>query len=528
MRAGEGKVALVTGVGEADRGEQSLRSVKPTQIEAGLSARRLWLETHQEPIVLIHAECPVARSEGFAATAQIELHAGGRLALATVFLVSDSLIGVHEVGLSEAVWRRLGVPDGTPVTIRHPKPLESMSSVRSKVYGHRLGQRDLHGIMRDIVAERYSDVELAAFVTAFSSQPAEVGEMVALTRAMVDVGDRLSWPNTIIVDKHSVGGLPANRTTPIIVAIAAVAGLTIPKTSSRAITSPAGTADAMETMTRVDLDTSAMRRVVEQEGGCIVWGGSVRLSPADDILIRVERALALDSSSQLVSSVLSKKVAAGSTHVLLDLPVGPTAKVRSDRDATELSTYIDEVAGELGLVVRIIQTDGQQPVGVGVGPALEAHDVLAVLRGETVAPVDLKIRSVSLAGALLELGGAAAPGMGERIADEILNDGRAFQKFIRICEAQGGFREPPAAPLRHEFGAPVSGIVTSIDNRLLARTAKLAGAPGAKAAGLELHVKIGEQVERGQPTFTLHAETRGEMAYALAFARANPSTIAIR
>ena len=492
-----------------------------------LSTRRLYLDTHHEPIVLLHAECPVARSEGFTARAQVEIHSGGHVALATLYLVRDSLIGVHEIGLSEIVWKRLGTIDGSPVTLRHPKPLRSMSSVRSKVYGHRLGHHALDEILRDIVADRYSDVELAAFVTAFSSQPPEVAEIVALTRAMVDVGDRLSWPNAVVVDKHSVGGIPANRTTPIVVSIAASAGLVIPKTSSRAITSPAGTADAMETMAPIDLDTSAMRRVVEREGGCIVWGGSVRLSPADDILIGVERALDLDSSSQLVASVLSKKAAAGSTHVLLDLPVGPTAKVRSNEDAAELSILIEEVASELGLRVHIVQTDGSQPVGRGVGPALEARDVLAVLRQDHDAPPDLRGRSLYLSAALLELAGAASPGLGARLAEEILVDGRALKKFMSICEAQGGFREPPTADLSREIGAPRGGQVASIDNRLLARIAKLAGAPGAKAAGLELHVRTGDLVDRGQPVMTLHAQSRGEMAYALAFARANPQTIAI-
>jgi thymidine phosphorylase len=461
------------------------------------------------------------------ARAQIELHAGGKVALATLYIVSDSLIGVHDVGLSEVVWKRLAVPDGSLIAIRHPAPLESMSAVRSKVYGHRLGDHDLQAIMKDVVAERYSDVELAAFVTAFSSQPAEVDEIVALTRAMVDVGDRLSWPDLIVVDKHSVGGLPANRTTPIVVAIAAAAGLTIPKTSSRAITSPAGTADMMETMAPVDLDTTAMRRVVELEGGCIVWGGSVRLSPADDILIRVERALDLDSSAQLVASVLSKKVAAGSSHVLLDVPVGPTAKVRSEADAILLSGYLEQVGQQLGLMVRSIRTDGTQPVGRGIGPALEAHDVLSVLRGEPNAPADLRDRAILLAGALLELGGAAPTGMGQRDADAILGDGRALTKFVAICKAQGGFREPASAALQRDFVAPATGTVAAIDNRVLARVAKLAGAPAAKTAGLVLHAKIGDRVEKGQPIITLHAETRGEMAYALGFARANPHAIGI-
>ena len=492
-----------------------------------LRARRLGIETQHEPIVLTHADCPVARSEGFAARAQVELSAGGRTALATLYQVTDDIIAIDEVGLSETVWRRLGVPDGAEIRVRHPQPLDSMSFVRAKVYGHRLDGDRLGSIIRDVVAERYSDVELAAFITAFSSQPADLAEMVALTRAMVESGDRLSWPDAIVADKHSVGGLPANRTTPIVVAIAAAAGLTIPKTSSRAITSPAGTADAMETMAPVDLDIPAMRRVVEQEGGCIVWGGSVRLSPADDILIRVERALDLDSPAQLVASVLSKKIAAGSTHVLLDLPVGPTAKVRTEADATELSGQLKAVAAEFGLKVRPLLSDGTQPVGIGLGPALEARDLLRVLRRETTAPKDLKARAVRLAGALLELGGKSGEGRGEADAAAILADGRALAKFMGICAAQGGFNEPPTAPLRHVIEAPASGHLAAIDNRLLARVAKLAGAPRSRSAGLELHVKLGDPIERGQPLITLHGESPGELEYALDFVRANPRILEV-
>lgn len=488
-------------------------------------SRRLHLETQHEPIVLLHAECPIARSEGLSARAQVELYAGGETALATLYQVAGDLLGVHEVGLSEVVWRRLKVADGTPLIIRHPKPLDSMSAVRAKVYGHRLNETQLFSIVQDIVAERYSDVELATFVTAFSSQPASIEEMASLTRAMVDAGDRLVWPQHTVVDKHSIGGLPANRTTPLVVAIVAAAGLTIPKTSSRAITSPAGTADTMETMTTVDLDIPAMRRVVEREGGCIVWGGSVRLSPADDIIIRVERAVDLDSPAQLVASVLSKKLAAGSTHVLLDLPVGPTAKIRSEAEAAVLSGYLLQVGERVGLAVKPMISDGRQPVGSGIGPALEARDVLSVIRGEPGAPVDLRQRALTLAGSVIELGGAAAAGSGEALATSILDDGSALRKFMAICDAQGGFREPPVAPLQREICSSAAGRVLSINNRNLARLAKLAGAPAAKSAGVELHVKMGDGVEAGQPVMTVHAETPGELEYALAFERASPAIL---
>jgi thymidine phosphorylase len=344
---------------------------------------------------------------------------------------------------------------------------------------------------------------------------------------MVDAGERLTWPTALVLDKHCVGGLPGNRTSPLVVAMVTALGLVMPKTSSRSITSPAGTADSMETLAPVDLDLQQMRRVVEQEGGCLVWGGAVRLSPADDILIRVERSLDLDSEGQLIASVLSKKIAAGSSHVVIDMPVGPTAKVRSPAAAGALSSSLREVGKALGLEVRVLATDGSRPVGQGIGPALEAWDVLSVLQGEADAPPDLRGHAVLLAGQLVEMSGRAAEGEGAVLADAVLADGRAWRKFQAICAAQGGLREPPRAGFTQTVEAPCAGRVTAVDNRLLSRVAKLAGAPKAKAAGLLLHTNVGSHVAAAQPLFSIHAETPGELAYALSYVQTHPGIFSI-
>ncbi|NNM77771.1 thymidine phosphorylase family protein [Sphingomonas sp. ID1715] len=492
-----------------------------------LKARRLGIESQHEALVLMHRDCPVCRSEGFSARSRVELRAGDRSALATLYQVTSDIVAPNEAGLSEAAWRSLGISEGAMIAVHHPQPLSSLGAVRSKLYGHCLSLDQLRTIIGDVVEERYSDVELATFISAFAAQPFSVHEATALTRAMLEAGEQLAWPSQLVLDKHCVGGLPANRTTPIVVAIVAAAGLMIPKTSSRAITSPAGTADTMETMAPVELDLGAMRSVVEREGGCLVWGGSVRLSPADDIIIRVERAIDVDAEAQLIASVLSKKLAAGSTHVLLDLPFGPTAKVRSLQEGTRLSSNLSAVAREFGLIVKPILTDGSQPVGNGIGPSLEGRDVLAVLRNEVWAPQDLRSRAVTLAGALLEMGGAASIGGGEERASALLADGRALAKFMAICTAQGGFREPQTAGYTQVVHASHDGEVRNLDNRLMAKVAKLAGAPQAKAAGLDLHVKLGQRVVRDQPLFTIHGETEGEIAYARTFADASSDMLSV-
>jgi thymidine phosphorylase len=302
------------------------------------------------------------------------------------------------------------------------------------------------------------------------------------------------------------------------VAIAAACGIMIPKTSSRAITSPAGTADAMATVTKVDIDLPTMREVVAAEGGCLAWGGGLNLSPADDIFIGVERQLDVDPEGQLIASVLSKKIAGGAKRLVLDLPVGPTAKLRSREAGDRLAARLAAIAERFGIRATCIISDGSQPVGRSIGPALEMMDVLAVLRREPSAPVDLRERALRLAGAVLEAGDAAAPGFGRELAEEALGDGRAYAKFEAICRAQGRFEEPPEARLQCTVTATLAGRLAEIDNRKIAQVAKLAGAPDSPAAGLRIHVRTGDRIEMEQPLMTVHAETEAELSYALAHA----------
>jgi thymidine phosphorylase len=492
-----------------------------------LRVRRIGIDTYRQPVVYMRQDCAVCRSEGFAALSMVEVRLGDRGVVATLNALTTDLIGPGEVGLSEEAWRRLGAGPGGEVTLRHPAPLEAFGHVRAKMYGKRLGRPAFDAIASDIAAGRWPDIHIAAFLTTCAGGRLDVGEMTALTRAMVGVGDRISWGRAPVVDKHCVGGLPGNRTTPLVVAIVAAHGLWMPKTSSRAITSPAGTADVVDTFTRSALSLAEIRRLVEREGGCLAWGGAVGISPVDDLLIRVEHPLDLDSEGQLVASVLSKKVAAGSTHVLIDVPVGPTAKVRSPEAASLLSRDLVEVGAAVGLEVQVIVTDGTQPVGRGNGPALEARDVLAVARNDPAAPPDLRERALGLAARVLELDGRVATGAGLPLARAILEDGRAWRKLVAICEAQGGMWAPPTAPLTAPVTSAKAGRVASIDNRQLARAAKLAGAPAAPSAGLVLSKRPGDPVEPGELLFTLHAEAEGELEYALAYVRAHPGIVLV-
>lgn len=492
-----------------------------------LYLKQLGIDTYKEAVIFMRKDCHVCRSEGFEVHARVKVSLNNKSILATLYIIDNGLLNHNEASLSKYAWHLLEAKNGDAIFLSHPKPLQSLSFVRSKVYGSKLDKNAIKHIINDISKGRYTDIDIATFLTACAGGRLDHKEVISLTSAMIEAGERLTWPNDIIVDKHCVGGLPGNRTTLIIVPIVTAFGLVMPKTSSRAITSPAGTADTMETLSTVNLNIKDMQRVVDEQGGCIVWGGSVDLSPADDILIRVERAMNIDSEGQLIASVLSKKIATGSNNIIIDIPVGPTAKVRSLNTADNLSILFKQVAEALNINIDIIISDGTQPIGKGIGPALEAIDVLAVLQNQANAPQDLRDKALTLAGRVIEFSPNIKTGDGKQIAEDILNNGVAWQKFKNICEAQGGLKEPPVAQYTHNVISKHCGRITAIDNRHLARIAKLAGAPHDKAAGVYLHNPLQTIVEKEQPLFTIHAESKGELRYAVSLLDQIPEIIQV-
>jgi thymidine phosphorylase len=490
---------------------------------AGLTLRRVAIDTYRENVAYLHRDCGVYRAEGFQALSKVEIHADGRRILAVLNVVDDdAIVDAGQLGLSEQAFARLGASEGESVGIDHAEPPASMEAVRRKILGDRLDLEDFRAIARDIVQTRYSKMELAAFLVAAAEAGLDREEVLFLTRAMVESGERVDWGEPFVADKHCIGGIPGNRTSMLIVPIVAAHGMLIPKTSSRAITSPAGTADTMEVLANVDLSPARMHDIVRQERGCLGWGGTANLAPVDDILISVERPLGIDSAGQMVASILSKKIAAGSTHLLVDIPIGPTAKVRHMREALALRKLFEFVGDRLGLHLEVILTDGRQPVGRGIGPVLEARDVMAVLENDPQAPQDLRQKALNLSGRVLEFDPDVRGGEGFRLARDILESGRALAKMQEIIAVQGpqakGF-EP--GPLQMEVTATSSGVVTRIDNYQLARIARLAGAPMDKGAGVDLLRKVGDPVNPGDVLYRIHAQFPADFQFAARLAAEN-------
>ena len=483
-----------------------------------LKLRRVAIDTYKENVAYLHRDCALYRSEGFQALNKIEVSSAqnGNSVIAVLNIVDDASITTPgELGLSEQVFDQFAVNEGCAVKISHASAPKSIKAVHRKISGERLLFEDYLAINQDIASNRYSKIEIAAYLVGCAESGLDRDEVLSLTQSMLQTGEQLQWDEPLVVDKHCIGGIPGNRTSMLVVPIVAEHGMLMPKTSSRAITSPAGTADTMEVLAKVDLNPETLHNLVTHQRAFLAWGGTAKLAPVDDILIAVERPLSMDSPGQMVASILSKKVAAGSTHLLIDIPVGPTAKIRSQTNAMKLRKLFEYVGDSMGLTLEVVITDGRQPIGQGIGPVLEARDVMRILENHPLAPLDLREKSLQLAGRILEFDADVRGGQGYLLARDILESGRALQKMQSIIQAQGA-SDNLARPgkLKHQVLAQEAGRISAIDNLQLAQIAHLAGAPMDKEAGVDLHKKVADTVEKDEPIYTIHAEFNADFNFA--------------
>lgn len=397
----------------------------------------------------------------------------------------------------------------------------AINAIRKKLVGKKLNYKEIYAIMDQISKENFGDVLTTYFAASGYSKGFSNKELYYLTKAMVETGEKLHFKG-IVADKHSIGGVPGTRTTPIVVSIVAAAGFKIPKSSSRAITTPDGTADDMEILAPVELTKEQIYKVVEKTNGCIVWGGSFDIAPADDILIQVEKPLLFESYDKILVSIMAKKIAFGSNHVVIDLPYGSMVKVHSLKDAEILKDKFIFLAKQFKIKIKVLIHKTDEPAGQGIGPALEMRAALKVLQQKKDRPLDLEIRSLNLAGTLLELCIKDSPeklrkevkakyGNAFGLATDILKSGKAFEKFKEIVKAQGGNPEIDSDKLKvgknlFEVKAKRNGEIRILNSKNITSIARILGAPKQKGAGIFLNKKLHDKVGRNETLYTLYSE----------------------
>ncbi|MFH1787645.1 MAG: thymidine phosphorylase family protein [archaeon] len=427
------------------------------------------------------------------------------------------LVGKQEIAVSSELKERLDLKQGEKVEINLSTAPDSLKYIKQKLNGGNFSKKQIDEIIKDIVENSLSEAEIALFVSAMYKTGMSMKETIYLIDAIVKSGNKLNLKNKMIVDKHSIGGVPGNRTTPIIVSICAASGLTIPKSSSRAITSAAGTADVIETIAKVEFSIKELKKIVLKTNACMIWGGSLGIVPADSRIIRVEKMLKIDPEAQLLASIMSKKIAAGSKYILIDIPYGKNAKVNKSK-ALRLKKKFEYLGKHYHKKLKVVLTDGNQPIGNGIGPALELIDVINILNPRKQGPKDLEKRSLYLAGQILEMAGKAKKQKGIDKAREILNSGKAFEKFKQIIQAQGGKLNGLApGKFKYHIIAKKSGKIKEIFNNEISSLARIAGCPVDKSSGIYLYFHIGDKIKKGDKILTIYSESRFRIKEAILF-----------
>jgi putative thymidine phosphorylase len=440
-----------------------------------------------------------------------------------IYAITDIFSGLvkkNEIGLSQELSKILKLKNRSIVEVGTSELSEASHLIKKKLSGKKLTKKELTLLISEIVHNNLTEAEIAFFAAAEKLNGMNIEEVINLTKAMVKTGAKLKFKGKYIADKHCIGGISGNRTTPIVIAICAAAGLTLPKTSSRAITSASGTADVIETISNVELSLKEIKKVVSKTGACLAWGGSLGLAPSDDKIIQVERLLNLDVEPQLLASIMSKKLAAGAKYILIDIPYGRGAKVKNLINAKKLGRKFEKIGKIFKLKLKVVYTSGSQPLGNGVGPILELIDVLKVLQNTKDAPTDLKEKSLYLSSELIKL--CEIENSKEK-AEEILNSGKAYEKFKQIVNAQNKknnfdkqIENLRLGKFKKIIKAKKSCKITNINNKGINSLCRILGTPETTSAGVYLHKHIGK-VEKKEPIITLYSESRSKMKDAIKF-----------
>jgi len=472
-----------------------------------------------EPIVLINNQD--ATEIGVKENDRVSI-SGSRNIVALVNM-SDSLVPKGQIHMPQSLMDLCRISEDCEVDVVYCGKPDSVKSIRKKMDGEKLSRDEINSIVKDIYDNRLSKIEVSAWLTALYINGMDIEEISDFTMAIAETGEIIRFDRSPVFDFHSMGGIPGNKITPIVVSIVAAAGIMIPKLSSRAISSACGTSDFVETFCEVELDADRLKRISEEVGGVFAWGGGMNLAPVDDIVINIEHPLGINPRAQMMASIMAKKVAVGATHLLLDIPTGKGTKVPTLEEAKAYARDFMDLGEKLGIRVECAITYADQPVGNAVGPILEARECIRILEGQD-HPASVIEKACDCAGIILDMAGI--PG-GSVKARDILDSGEAHRKFLEIVAAQGGNPELKSEDLvPGKFSIDVisnkSGYIHNIHNRDIVHIAKAAGAPSDKGAGLMIHLKKGQRVVEGQPLFTIYAESEAKLRRAREAAMKSP------
>ncbi len=483
-----------------------------------LSSRKLDVAGGDEMIAILNEQD--AKENGVNIGDKLTLEIPGRKKLLVVNVdASDSLVEQGEIGFFENVWDKYHLRFGEVVKVKIAPKSDAIEYIRKKLKGEKLSYEEIYSIIKDIADDRLGQILTTYYAAAGYSPGFDEEEMFYMTKAMAETGDTLKFDG-IVADKHSIGGVAGKGITPLLIPmVACVEDLTLPNTSSRAVTSASATTDMLETVMPMIFAKEELEAMILKHNSFMVWGGGLELAPADDEIIEVQKPIGIESIDKFVASIVSKKVAQGVTHVVFDVPMGKGAKITGEKEFRKVNDAFNRVCKKFDIKVLVHRRDVKGIDGNAVGPTLEAREFLRVYERDDRRSLQLEKDAVNMAGGLIELCGKAKKGEGSAIARKFLENGQAFEKFKTIVELQGGSRDVSSNTLEvggitWDYLSPKEGVIDYVNNKKVFEVCRALGNPQIKEAGMYFHKKAGTKVKKGEKIFTLYATTDSRLKLA--------------
>ena len=393
----------------------------------------------------------------------------------------------------------------------------SMQAIRKKLLWKKITDEEIDAIIEDIKDNKIHDLVLAYYVATSFFYKSDVHELAYTTKATAYTWDMYRFP-WIVAGKYCIWWVPGNETTMIVIPILASLWITMPKSFSKAITSPAATGECVNVLMDIEFDKQEVIRLTDKVWACLVWNEKLNLAPVNDRIIKVSAPLGMEPYARMISSIMAKNYAMGINHCLIDIPMWPTAKVATMRDAKRVAKRFKEIWEYLWIKMDIEITDWSEPIGRWIWACLQAREALRILQQYKTRSEDLEKKAIFLASRLLMLCGAANNMWNaENLVKTQLTNWEAWKKMQEIIKAQNGNPNIKSEDIQlgkfsHDIIAEKDCRIKKVDMKHLNTMVRWLWAPKQYQAGIYLHKRVWDKVKKGEVIYTMYSDSANKLS----------------
>jgi len=425
--------------------------------------------------------------------------------------LSDSLVDFDEIWITKDVYKLYGIDNWDVLWIEYvvKNPL-SVQAIRKKLLWKNLTEEEVVAVVRDMTDNKISDTLVTYYAASSFFNESSKKELYYTAKASAEYWNKISFDGMAVV-KYCIWWVPWNETSMILAPVFASLGIQFPKTFSKAITSPAATGECVETLMDIEFTPEQMKDLVKKTGCCLAWWKNLWLAPANDRIIKVSYPISMEAHSKMVVSIIAKIYAGGITHCLIDIPVGPTAKIKDRKTAKKIKWYFEYIGRKLWMKVVVVLTNGKNPIWKWIWGALQAREVLRILQQHPEKSIDLENKAIMLWEKLLSLTGKFKKKNCKKIIIEQIKSGKARVKMQEVISAQNwknphiNSEELELWKYKKELISEFSWKIKSVDLRYLTEITRALGAPLDKQVWVYFNRQVGDVVSKWDVVLTIYA-----------------------